>query len=109
MAAAADGATYVSGKSAAGLPPSFFPPDTGTYNGGGFVLGLNSALDSRLFCVRFQAGAEIRALDVRNVGGKKVMVFGGVTSEGDEGFWKKNAVQADAPANSGFFAVMAAD
>ncbi len=109
VAAAADSSTYISGGSAAGLPFTFAPPDTGSYNGGGFVLGLNPALDSRLFCVRFQVGAEIRALDVRNVGGKRVVVFGGVTSGGDEGFWKKNAVQADAPTKSGFFAVMAAD
>ncbi len=109
VAAAADSSTYISGKSAAGLPAGFFPPDTGDYNGGGFVLGLNPALDSRLFCIRFQGGADIQALDVRSVGGKRVTVFGGVTSEGDVGFWKKNAIQAETPVNSGFFAVMAAD
>ena len=109
VAAGIDGAVYLGGTSASGLPVTFTPPGTGDYAGGGFVLGLTPALDGRLFCVRLQAGAESHAMDVRQIGDKTVVVCGGTTSAKAEPFWTKNAVQSEAPPKAGFFAVFAID
>ena len=85
------------------------PSGTGDYKGGGFLLGLKPSLAEREFCVRIQPGAETHAVDVRKVGGKTVVLFAGSTSSKAEPFWTKNAVQAEAPPKSGFFAVLTAD
>ncbi|MBN2508167.1 MAG: hypothetical protein JXQ71_15895 [Verrucomicrobia bacterium] len=105
IAAGADGSLFVGGTAASGLPVSFTPPGTGDYAGGGFLLGLNPALDTRLFCARLQPGAVTHAVDVRLVNGKTVVICGGSTSTKPEPFWTQNAIQSEAPPNSGFFAV----
>lgn len=105
IAAGAEGCLFVGGTAASGLPVSFTPPGTGDYTGGGFLLGLNPALDTRLFCLRLQPGAVTHAVDVRQVNGKTVVVCGGSTSTKPEPFWTPNAIQSEAPPNSGFFAV----
>ena len=106
IAGGLDGAVYLGGTAASELPVSFAPPGTGEYKGGGFVLGLKPALDSRLFCLRLQAGAETHAVDARRVGGKTVIVCAGTTSAKPDPFWTKNAIQSEAPPKSGFFAVL---
>jgi hypothetical protein len=109
VAGGPDGSLFVGGGSAYGLPTSLMPQGTGDYKGGGFLLGLKPSLAEREFCVRIQPGAETHAVDVRKVGGKTVVLFAGSTSSKAEPFWTKNAVQADAPPKSGFFAVFTAD
>lgn len=105
IAAGSEGAVYLGGTAASELPVTFTPPGTGDYKGGGFLLGLNPAMDTRLFCVRLQPGATTHAVDVRQVGGKTVIVCAGTTSSKPEPFWTRNAIQTEAPPNSGFFAV----
>ncbi len=109
VAAGVDGAVYLGGASAFGLPVSFMPPGTGDYAGGGFLLGLKPALDGRLFCLRLQTGAETHAADARQIGGKTLIVCGGTTSAKPEPFWTKNAIQSEALPKSGFFAVFSLD
>jgi hypothetical protein len=105
IAAGAEGALYLAGTAAAGLPASFLAPGTGDYTGGGFVLGLKPGLDGRLFCVRLQPGAETHTVDARQIGDRTVVVCGGTTSAKSEPFWTKNALQTESPPKSGFFAV----
>jgi hypothetical protein len=109
VAAGVDGAVYLGGTSASGLPVSFTPPATGDYAGGGFLLGLKPALDGRLFCVRLQAGAETHAVDARQIEGRTVIFCGGTASAKPEPFWTRNAIQTEAIPKSGFIAVFVAD
>lgn len=107
IAGGPDGSVYLGGTSAADLPVTFAPPGTGDYKGGGFILGMPPQFDRRTFCIRLQAGAIVRAVDVRKVGERTILVCGGTTSGKQDGFWSKNALQEKAPPSSGFFCVLA--
>ncbi len=106
IAAGANGAVYLAGIAASGLPMTYAPAGTGDYNGGGFVLGMEPGLAKREFCLRVQPGANVEALDVRKVGDKTIVACGGRTSEKDDGFFVKNGLQDKAPPGSAFVFVL---
>ncbi len=107
ITADASGQVWLGGGSAAGLPLSIKPEDSGDYTGGGFLLGLSSSMDSRVVCTRLQPGSETHAVDARVVDGKTIVVMAGSANQksADE-FHAKEPLQKQGVPGCGFFAVL---
>lgn len=107
VAGGESGMVIVGGVSASGLPISFFPPNSGDYAGGSYLLALQANFKDRLFCTRFQGGGCTHAVDTRKVRGRWIFAAGGTTSDKrEEALTPLAAIQPKGEAGSGFLAVL---
>ena len=107
VAADEQGQLFVGGTAASGLPLDFLPEGTGDYTGGAYIMALSPDMKKR-YVTRLVANGSTRAVAVRRIGSRELLVIGGDTGKGDAPLFIKNAVQdtPEAPGEqAGFFAV----
>jgi hypothetical protein len=98
-----DGRIFLAGWAQERLPIDL-DPAPGQPLGGPFLLGMSRDFRSRLVCTRMHGQGSVHALDVRKVGGKVVVVYGG--SGAEEGMFVQNAVQRTANGKDAFLVVL---